>query len=63
MRRCFLEEDADQYRAAKEVQKDAQGAKKNAETKVKQAEPDLKAAKKIQQAQYSRVRRLFAQSE
>eukprot|EP00434_Breviolum_minutum_P016691 symbB.v1.2.014715.t1/scaffold1080.1/size139481/11 len=40
---------ADQYRAAKEAQKDAQGAKKNAETKVKQTEPDLKAAKKIQQ--------------
>ena len=61
--RYFLEDFADQYRAAKEVQKDAQGAKKNAETKVKQAEPDLKAAKKIQQARFSWAWRLFAQSE
>ena len=45
-----LEEVADLYLSAKQVQKDCQGAKKAADTKVKQSEPDLKAAKKIQQA-------------
>ena len=45
-----LKEVADLYLSAKQVQKDCQGAKKAADTKVKQSEPDLKAAKKIQQA-------------
>eukprot|EP00435_Cladocopium_sp_Y103_P009220 s2911_g2.t1 len=46
---------ADLYLSAKQVQKDCQGAKKAADTKVKQSEPDLKAAKKIQQEAENRL--------
>eukprot|EP00438_Fugacium_kawagutii_P024932 Skav213189 [mRNA] locus=scaffold2826:64326:75722:+ [translate_table: standard] len=49
------QEVADLYLAAKQLQKDCQGTKKGADAKVKQAEPDLTAAKKIQQAGGSAV--------
>lgn len=55
MAKLKQQEVADLYLSAKQVQKDCQGAKKAADTKVKQSEPDLKAAKKIQQEAENRL--------
>lgn len=55
MSKLKQQEVADLYLSAKQVQKDCQGAKKAADTKVKQSEPDLKAAKKIQQEAENRL--------
>lgn len=55
MAKLKQQEVADLYLAAKQLQKDCQGNKKSAETKVKQSAPDLTAAKKIQQEAEKRL--------